>query len=148
MIIWRIYRFTTREHKKLVCLSENFLFKIDDFFCSIDQIKCICICTGLLLDSPYGLNAAGSIAEQPEEEDKPVVIEIEEERINKPWNNWIKAVTVEAETDAESGKQKVLVQITLIRDWVNETKDKISHKRAPIGRFKLNIFLQRKRAGY
>ena len=100
------------------------------------------------LDSPYGLNAAGSIAEQPEEEDKPVVIEIEEERINKPWNNWIKAVTVEAETDAESGKQKVLVQITLIRDWVNETKDKISHKRAPIGRFKLNIFLQRKRAGY
>eukprot|EP00111_Clytia_hemisphaerica_P016688 TCONS_00049485-protein len=59
-----------------------------------------------LSPNPHGMSAVGAIAEQPEDEEKPVVIEIEEERINKPWNNWIKAVTVEADTDVESGGER------------------------------------------
>lgn len=54
----------------------------------------------LLKNSPYANGNTTTPEPTISEEEQPVVIEIEEERINKPWNNWIKAVTIE-ESDTE-----------------------------------------------
>jgi len=45
-----------------------------------------------------------SVEENDQETGDQFIIEIEEERINKPWNSWIKAVTVEADAPTDENR--------------------------------------------